>query len=63
MSRGYNLGRTRIFLSRQRLVLQTKKWVATVFKGSRDTISVAIYFSFKKQLSQQEKQGHNIIFQ
>ena len=34
-------------MSRQRLVLQTEKWVATVIEGGRDTVSIAIYFSFK----------------
>ena len=27
--------------------MQTEKWVATMFEGGRDTVSVAIYFTFK----------------
>ena len=43
--------------------LQTEEWVVTPFEGGRDTLSVAIYFSFKKILSQQERLCHDIIFQ
>ena len=58
MSTGYNLGHnknfpamTRICLLRQRLVLQSEKWVATVFEGGRNTASVPIYFSLKNFVS------------
>ena len=44
-------------MSRQRLVLQTEKSVATVFEGGYDTVSVTIYFSFKNFIATGKKTG------
>ena len=53
MCTGYNLGRdknspvaTEIGFTKKK-----KKRVVTVFEGGRNTVFVAIYFSFKKNLS------------